>query len=282
MPKTLCLAILVAACAHDGSSSTTAAPENVPAGKYALHLKLNPGEVRKYQVEVQVHSKALMNDAPVFDMPMTMKFLQVLETGQRAGDGTTELKERIENLDVTAEGQMGDMIKQMAQGLNKVVIVSNVRPDGTVASSKTEGIEGNPMLAGMAKQMGQGARFTFLPKSPVGPGDTWTTEEKTPLGGMGGDKVQATVKSTLKFVGVEACGGKQCAHVESDSETSVPEDASAEVSGGGKGHSTLMIEVDSGRPWKSIGEQESKFQTSQQGQPIDITSKVKYTSELKP
>jgi hypothetical protein len=98
---------------------------------------------------------------------------------------------------------------------------------------------------------------------------------------MGGDNVQATVKSTLKFVGVEACGDKQCAHVESESETSVPESASAEVSGGGKGHSTLMIEVDSGRPWKAQGEQESKFQTSQQGQPVDVTSQVSYTSELK-
>jgi hypothetical protein len=279
MSKIFALALIVAACAHEGGSG---APENVPAGKYALRLKLNPGEVRKYDVQVQVHTKVVANDATMFDAPMTMKFTTVLETGQRGSDGTTELKERFENLDVNAEGQMGDMIKQMAQGLNKVVIVSSVRPDGTVASSKTEGGEGNPMLSGMAKQMGQGARFTFLPKSPVGPGDSWTTEEKTPLSGMGGDKVQATVKSTLKFVGVEACGPKQCAHVESDSETSVPEDASAEVSGGGKGHSVLMIEVDSGRPWKSQGEQESKFQTSQQGQAIDINSKVKYTSELKP
>src|SRR5262249_10682604 len=136
------VAILLSACAHDsGGAAGTAGPENVPAGKYALHLKLNPGEVRKYQVEVQVQYKVLVKDAQKFDAPMTMKFTQVLETGQKGADGATELKERIENLDISAEGELGDQMKPMMAGLTKVVIISNLRRDGTIASTKTEGAD---------------------------------------------------------------------------------------------------------------------------------------------
>lgn len=277
MQKTLALAFLVAACAHEGGSATS---QNVPAGKYALQLKFNPGEVRKYAVNVMVHTKVSMNDAQMFDAPMTMKFTQVLETGQHTADGT-ELKQRFENVDMVAEGPMADQIKPMLGGLDKVVIISTVRPDGSVASTRTEGAA-NPIVESMAKQMGRGARFTYLPKTPVGPGDTWTNNEKEPLQGMGNGKVEANVKLTLKFVGVAACGAKQCAQVETDSETTVPEDASAEVSGGGKGHSVLMIEIDDGQPWKMEGQQDSKFQMSQSGSPVDVQSNVKFSSELKP
>jgi hypothetical protein len=271
------VSLLLSACAHDsGGSAGAAGPENVPAGKYALHLKLNPGEVRKYQVEVKVQTKVMANDAPMFEAPMLLKFLAVLETGPRANDGTTQLKERVENLEVHVEGPFASQLEPLFKGLDKVAVISNLRPDGSVMSSKTEGADGNEALEGTAKQMFQGARFTFLPKSPVGPGDTWTTEEKSPLD-LAGKKVDATVKSTLKFVGVEACGDKQCARVEDDSETAVLE--TADTTGGGKGHTMLMIEIDSGRAWKSNGEQNLKYQLSRGGQAIDVQNEIKYTSE---
>jgi hypothetical protein len=144
--------ILLAACAHDSGSVSGPA---VPAGKYALQLKLNPGEVRKYTVQVKVHTKALVNDATMFDSPMTMKYTAVLETGARGADGTTELKEHFENFDFSAEGPMGEMIKQMAQGLNKAVVISSVRPDGTTASSKTEGVEPDGARLGQADGPGR-------------------------------------------------------------------------------------------------------------------------------
>ena len=50
----------------------------------------------------------------------------------------------------------------------------------------------------VAKQIAQGARFTFLPKSPVGPGDTWNAEEQTPFA-MGGLPAKTILSLALHF-----------------------------------------------------------------------------------
>jgi hypothetical protein len=260
-----------------GTCAPAGGAQAAPQGKYAIRLKLVSGEVRRYTMELNVHTKVLANDAPMMDMPMKMKFVQIYEVGGPGAGGAIVLKQRFEDFDIAAEGPMGEMMKQLAQGMNKVTVTAQVCPDGSIASSKVEGAD-RPELESLANQMAQGGRFSFLPKTPVGPGDTWTTEETSEVGGMGGSS-KAVVKSTLKFVAVEACGAKQCAHVESESETSSGE--SGDSSGSGKGHSTLLIELDTGRLNHSKGAQEAKYQGSQQGQHYDVQSSVSYTSELK-
>src|SRR5262249_48906722 len=98
--------------------------------------------------------KASANDVPVMDAPAKMTYLDVLQIGSASGDGATEIKERFENFQVSGEGQMGEMMKQMMGPMGKIVVTTRVKPDGTVVSTKTDGAEGE-MMRDMARRMGR-------------------------------------------------------------------------------------------------------------------------------
>jgi hypothetical protein len=273
------LACTLVACAHDQPSSSAAggqagAQQAVPPGKYGLHLVLRPGEVRRYGVNVDVRSKVTANDAVVADFPLKMSYQQVLEVQSGEG-GTPELRERLEKIQLLTEGA-GEMMRPMIDAIGKVVVISRLRPDGELISRKMEGA--GDELKALVDQFFQGARFAFLPRQPVGPGDTWTTEERRPMILAQGQHVDLLSVSKLKFTAVEACGAKQCAHIESDTTMSVPENPTA--SGSGESHSVMLVELDDGRPFRSTGTQKSSLQSSQGGSTYDITSSVSFTSEL--
>ncbi len=266
------------ACAHDQpASSAVASAPAAPPGKYALQLKLTAGDVRRYAVEVNLRVKASANDVPVMDAPAKMTYLDVLQIGSASGDGATEIKERFENFQVSGEGQMGEMMKQMMGPMGKIVVTTSVKPDGTVVSTKTDGAEGE-MMRDMARRMGR-AKFNNLPKTPVGPGDTWTTEDKEAITVGMGRPAKLLSKSKHTFVRVEPCGSKQCAVVETDVELSIGE-GGEDVSGAGKGHSSVDVALDDAQPIKSAGQQELKMQGSQGGQPFEAVQTVSFSAQL--
>jgi hypothetical protein len=269
---------IVVSCAHEPAPTGTQAEAAVPPGKYALKLRLAPGEVRRYAVSVDVHTTVSANDATMMDAPLKMSYVDVLEVGASGNDGATELKERLENIQVTAEGPMGEMIKQATDSLGKVVMVSRLTADGKTVSTRSEGAD-NPMLQGMLKQMAHGTKFNFLPQAPVGPGDSWQSEDDTEvqLGTGSGGKMHTVSKHS--FARVEPCGDASCAIIETDVDMKMAD--GSPVSGGGKGHTTTTVGLKDGRPRSSQGSQESKLQGQQSGQNFDVVSKVQFESRQK-
>jgi hypothetical protein len=245
----------------------------------AVALHLVAGAVWRYKIELNVYTRVASSGAPMSDVPLKISYVDRIEVGATDAEGGSELRERLESVQISGEGQSEILLDTLRRTIERAAIMTHVRADGAVAPSRLEG-SGDATVEAIVRQMALGARFSFLPHHPVAKGDAWTSEETPPVSVGGGRPGRLRSRARHRLAAVVPCGEGQCAVIESDIELSVLEGGDAALSGGGRGQSTITIDLADGRPSRSQGSREARFKGSRQGKPIQVVSRVSYSSEV--